>query len=420
MNTKQIVRVLYLAYSAYVVMVVGSTTLTFSDVLPAVLILWLNYAFFGLGYSYRREDNGQTAQTRSYLINCRRTTLGAMVVLSILCSVMAAQYYTGQTPVTVFRSIMGRVSLYNGYQRHFRESVSGTALIARVPYILMAFYVKFLLFFSYSSELVSPRRLHRFHRVCLTLSAVSYLYFGVARGTSYEVFEIALLGIFVGLTRRIGERRKRWRVSTVCSVTLIAITALMFFNAGIKARGITFHPMISRDVSYDREGLLSVLCPSVAFLVARIYDYFGFGFYYVSMYVKEIWGRDLTSFSAGLLPFGMKTLGVSDIREQMRAVVDMGARWHPDVALLMWNLGFLGLSVFCFLLGMMAKYVRTVPNGGPATFVTSFLIVEEMLSLPVGNFITASSSSQLIVLSIVVFWLWMRARQGIRSRQATG
>jgi hypothetical protein len=97
-------------------------------------------------------------------------------------------------------------------------------------------------------------------------------------------------------------------------------------------------------VSYDREGLLSVLCPSVAFLVARIYDYFGFGFYYVSMYVKEIWGRDLTSFSAGLLPFGMKTLGVSDIREQMRAVVDMGARWHPDVALLMWNLGFLGLS----------------------------------------------------------------------------
>jgi len=96
----------------------------------------------------------------------------------------------------------------------------------------------------------------------------------------------------------------------------------------------------------------------------------------------------------------------SSLQEIMKELIDMGARWHPDIALFINNFGYIGLVLFCLFIGMFCRYISSAKKKDSIIYLTIFIILLQMISLPVGNFIASSSASILIV--VLLLYVWMR------------
>ena len=65
----------------------------------------------------------------------------------------------------------------------------------------------------------------------------------------------------------------------------------------------------------------------------------------------------------------------------------------------------IGLLLICFFLGFILRKMEFEGQNTPMSKLTRFIVLLQMVSLPVGNFVTASSSSRLIVLMIAFYWV---------------
>ena len=233
----------------------------------------------------------------------------------------------------------------------------------------MLFYVKFILFYSYASFLSSERRISRYQALYLIVVTMSHVYVGVARGTSFEFFELTVLILFVMLSRRRPEK-PLW-VSPIQWTKVLMVGSLMIlvFYTNLAARGGSFRFSLWRGAEYDPNGLLSIYGPPLAFLVLITSGYFGFGFFYLSAYVSRVWLASLDHFLAGMIPLGYRIVEARSIPEIMQSLVDMGPRWHPDTALIIDSV-VLGLLVLCFCMGVLVRFsisaaiiIHNVSNG---------------------------------------------------------
>jgi len=389
-------------------MVISSTNLTFSMILPSIMLMWINYLTFSLGYhlikgSRQLELNDQCSKT--WILKRKNFSLLLIATFSLLFSIAAARYYTGQTPITIIRNLSNGNPLYYEYYSYFSQQQRYIFSLEKIPFILMLFYVKFVLFYSYVSFFIVKNKTTKFEKFYLGLITLSHIYFGIARGTNFEFFELVMIIIFVILSRNNVRKIQIPLKQLSWVVILVSIMIFVFYNRVI-ARGISFSPYISRDVLYDPNGLLPLISPSLSFFTLIIYSYFGFGFFYMSKYISELWLSSFDNFIAGFLPFGFYAVKLNGIPSLMNNIVDMGARWHPDTIVLINNIGYLGLLLFCFGLGVFSKYIDNSKFERSIAYLTNFMILMQMISLPVGNFVIVSSASELIVVFLVIHWIW--------------
>ena len=82
----------------------------------------------------------------------------------------------------------------------------------------------------------------------------------------------------------------------------------------------------------------------------------------------------------------------------------MGVRWHPDLAMMTHYLGYVGVLMVCFGLGYFAKYISLRFPGDAMTSVSCFVILLQMVSFPVGQFVVVSSASLLTVMLLLFIW----------------
>jgi len=183
---------------------------------------------------------------------------------------------------------------------------------------------------------------------------------------------------------------------------------IYIFYSGISARGMDFNYHITRDIQYNPDAILSSLPNAFMPLLLTTFSYFGFGFFYTSRFVMDLWFSSIDYAIAGFIPFGAKAVGMSLVTTYMKETIDMGARWHPDVAVIIYNYGFIGLLAFGYILGAFSKNIYEYINdkSSAIVFVSGYCILLEMIALPVGNFILVSSSNKLIVLLLILIWVW--------------
>ncbi len=419
MSLLRMVRIVYLVYTLYVSLLMSSTTLEFCTIVPAVILMWVNYFTFHAGYIMR--TNGSTADTevirRTWVLSRRRLLLLVIAVLAILSSLVATKFYTGQTPLSLIKNLQADRSVYYMYQSHFREQEIDVFRLSKLPYVLMLFFIKVTFFYSFVSLLMGKERLSFFERAYLALVTSSYLYLGIARGTHIEFFELLIITLFVIFSRRKKAEKFGGKLGSLIKTLVLGWVMGMVYYGGVRARGVSFSHHISRDVRFDAGGLLPYISQSLASIILVFYGYFGFGFYYTSVFITDFWMVSGERFLAGLLPFGFRLMGEPDVRVSMKMLVDMGARWHPDVVLLIDCLGLFGLLAFSFLLGLFARSILRINALHGVVELTQFMILLQMISLPVGNFVWISSSNKLTVLCLVAFWV-LKLLTRVRARNS--
>jgi len=409
MKTIRILLFYYLLYSFFILIVVDITNLTLGDIAPGLFVLWLYYLLFSIGYKLFKKNKSNTysiaeIKHQIFNLNNKKLLMVILAILSILFAFMATYFYTGNLPINILKNIFLGSSFYNDYQKYFYEKELEIFSIKKIPFILMLFYIKFLLFYSYIYFLLYRKKIKSFQKIFLFCITFSYIYFGLARGTGIEIFEIMILFTYVFFKR---NYKRRLKLKNAINVIIVLIISFLFFVNQVRNRGIKVNNGFTDDLIYDANGIISKLIPNIFPLIATTYGYLGFGFYYLSEFIKKVWLYDSSSFIAGIFPFGFKLIGYSDIREVMRKIVYMGAKWHPDSALLIGNIGFLGLMIFCVLLGYISRNIFENKYNYNKVFMImiDFFILLQMVAMPVGNFIMISSVNKIIVLTLIIFWL---------------
>jgi hypothetical protein len=411
MNPKIIIRLFYIVYSLYILLVTNITSITFLAILPALVMLWINYGAFSMGYNTIKDRGDQEKVQGSWLIRQDRLSLCFISALSILFSLIAVKYYTGQTPMSVYNNLVQHKSLYNLYQAFFAINQRYILSIQKLPYVFMLFFIKWVLFYSYTSFLVAKERLCRFDAFYLLMITAPHIYTAIARGTNYEYFEILMLIIYAVFTK---ARKKNINIKSFAIIGILGCMMILVFSLGIRARGYYFNNYISDDVLFDSNSFLSKSLPLIAYIVGIMYGYFGHGFYYVANYINNIWFYSVSNFITGMLPSGFVITKGTQINSMVAQIIDVGVKWHPDTVNLINQLGYFFFIILFLILGMISKKISMSYKNSVA-YLTNFMIVLQMISLPVGNFVTASSASKLIVITLAFYWMWVIYYNKIRD-----
>lgn len=418
MSVPKIILVIYLVLTVYVLLIVGSTNLTLFEMTPAILMMWIYFSSFSSGYLLTKSSRNLERLTKSSEANNRssffeRTDLLLIILslVSVFFSVIAARYYTGQTPIVVFTNLVKGSSVYYEYQRYFAEAEIATFSLSKLPYVLMLFYVKFMLFYGYLKLLLVKEKCKMSEKLSLIILTISHVYFGIARGTNFEVFELFILIVFVVLSKFRGYSIKRSRVKQVIFIAVFGFILINVYYWSVTSRGVVFGYRITSEVWYNPEGVVSILFPALAAISTALFGYFGFGFFYLSKFVSDVWLLTPGSFLAGLVPKGFELSGMGSVGAIMKRTIDMGPRWHPDASVLINDFGLFGLVVFCFLLGFIAaRLVNNYSKRDSMRDLLLFLVVLQMVSLPIGNFVIVSSASKLILVFGILWFIWIRVK----------
>ncbi|MGB8600140.1 MAG: hypothetical protein WCE88_11715, partial [Burkholderiales bacterium] len=119
-----------------------------------------------------------------------------------------------------------------------------------------------------------------------------------------------------------------------------------------------------------------------------------------------VWMDSCGSFVNYLFPFS--SMSSNDIQTQICDVLlDCGAAWKPDVLKIIQNVGFLGLFFLIFFIGVSCRKLMVLIFRNPDLnqIVLIFYIFLLMISMPIGNFVTASSSNIILLLTALTFFV---------------
>jgi len=398
---------IYIVLTIYILLAISLTNLSIVDIIPAIIFIWILFSFFCLGFLLPKEKKYHLVTNSNYynwLILRNKKTLTLIILLSFTSSLLSSNFYTGQTVLSVMENLVNNVSLYSLYQDYFLQNNLAQFSIEKIPYIFLMFVNKFLLLYSFFSFVLLKNKLSLFDKFYLFLIFTSYIFFGLSRGTSFEFFESFLLIIILFSIRL---KSKKLKIKSFFVLASISALIIFIFNFGITSRGFAISKYISSEIYYEDNFFFSNF---IGNLIILFFGYFGFGFYYISKFLSNIWFSSFTNFFLGFFPLGIQSLTHSSISNQMTNLIDMGARWHPDSIGFMNNYGFIGIFVFLVFLGFFTRFLTwniTLHKYTLLSYISFYFILLQMVSLPIGNFIFTSSSNISLIVIISFFWIYI-------------
>ena len=410
MSILKIIKKVYVLYSILIILSMSCTSLNLMDVLPGLLIMWICFFMYFLGYISRKKYNiviFNNSFDNNWLIKGNKNKLFFIGLLSIISSILVVRFYTGQTPISVFRNLANGASLYSVYQNYFRENQIGVFSLTKIPFIGMQIFLKFILVYSYVSYGLFKSKIYLYEKFYLILITISIIFIGIARGTSFEFFELFILFLLITFFKFEKKKMTSKILKKYILIILLGGIMVFVFYYGITLREVKFDFKISNDIYYNPDGLLPRISNFLSIIIITLFGYFGFGFFYMSRYVRDIWFASIENFIAGFIPLGIRAFSSQSIRDQMRFLIDMGARWHPDIAGIIDLGGFIGLLMFSFSIGMFSRFLKNQSEAGKENilvYITYYFILLQMISLPIGNFIIASSANKFIVTILTIIW----------------
>jgi len=394
-------------YFFYTVLAFGAAINTSKALLSAgVLFLWLGFLFYHVGCHFYSNFSG-AIKPNLKLRKC--ISRGSLVVFSMLAfpaALYSAYFYTGLTPNVVLRGIADGVSNYNEYQRHFSEKEIGNFEFDKIPAILCFGYVKSILFYSILRVL--------FFRndgwpgyVSVFFVIASYFLFSLARGTSFEIFEISIV-IFFAIFLRTGKSLREIALGpSFLFLLVLGSGALVLYSYNISSRyGFSEVDLcINSDICYDEHEYLNLFSRELAILSAKLAGYFSFGILYISNLLANFWLVDFGNFFGILLP------GSFEYRQLCDVLLECAVSWVPDWERYIYIFGIPGFLIFMFFLGVATVFFYgEVLKKDCSGLVVLFFIFFLIISLPVGSFIFDSSSNLIALFFFFGAFLFKRVR----------
>ena len=412
---------MYLKYVKYyyisltIFALITPVTLGFIDFLPALVLMWMVYFIFSL--TIRCNMNKILLNVKPRILGKQSYSKVSLIIMiyAIIFVPLYIKFYTGANLVSSIASFLsfnalGSESTYGSYQTYFEDANLKEFTFAKLPYILGSGILKFLYWALFIRTLAFKRKATSIEYIAVFTVTILYVFSGMARGTSFENFEIIMLVIFTVLVREKLINDRNWFGSK--AQYLIAIFLLLggfyfIFSKSLRGTGdILAVERVTNEMVYNPDSFISVYTQKLSLALHGFNGYFLFGIYFSSVTMYAVWFSSFKGFLSILIPKGAYLFGIGESYNEIicSKVIDCGAAWSPDVTKLIDNLG---LILFTCLIVIVAKlslrFYNRMLNGSIISTVLLYVVVLFFFSLPVGNFVSASSSIIIaIVLSILV------------------
>lgn len=403
MDIKKLVFLFYMLYTVYSILMCGTTDLQIIYLFPALLLLWICYFTLSLSLGHGENiefesDNKSTSIScfGIYISNLKAIYLFLIGIISLMISFLCAKFYTGLTPAQVFDNLRSNNSNYISYQIYFQNSNIGVFSIQKIPYIILMglnniFYVYSLIIIS-----VQKTKIRFVQIIYLLMICVSHLYFGVARGTNYEAYQLFLILCFC-YNARLKVQHKKFKIGI--PLVLGFILVVIFFSV-LSSRGMDASYNIAEHIHYDENEIFSQLFPTISKYYVSLYSYLGFGIYYIATMINGVWFNSYIDMARGVIPFFNYSFSETSVDITNRLVV-IGVKWVPDAASIMNVVGVFGLIIVYYAIGKMLKQLYLNRSMDiELSVISSYIIFVFCVTIASGHFITFSSEQILIAYTI--------------------
>lgn len=410
------IKLFYIMYTIYTILVLLVSDYQITYALLGLTGMWLTYAFFWLGscsvnslhtYYAQGEDEknmfpfAKIAEWKNwqYILNA---------IVCWICAILSARYYTGQNFLSVIAGVISGGAVYREYQSYFANAGLATFTFAKIPYILMLTFVISMLFFGMIGITQSGKKIKFLQVLYLISVCLSQLYFGAARGTNFETYTVFILLAFCFLNRSEGGKERRLNYKAIAIVFILGLIMVFIYRTVISNRGVEFNNSICPEISYQSDRFLSIIFPTMTNIVLSVFSYLGYGIYEIGVTFYEIILQSPFSMLMGCIPTGFDLAYGQSLPLLLGDTIDLGARWVPDFVFLLNGLGMFFYYGVILIVGCYVARIRT--KGYPKLLVDLIyaIVFVEMLSIPVGNFLTASTPNELFVLAVILWYLKCR------------
>jgi len=264
----------------------------------------------------------------------------------------------------------------------------------------------FILKYNMISEIIRYGLIEHKRITTVFLSSIGYLYFCLARGTNLEIFEMLVVVFFVYSYAERRDRSKK-RGEQIFVILLALLCYVLFINR-ISQRGVSVHWEMDGFV-FGGDTYTNRLFPIVSSMVTFLYSYFGFGMIFFNKMICKMWSDHILH--SGLVPQGLLLITGQNLRTYMAPIISVNARFVPDVANLISSVGVVMTFFIVFSIGRLSNINNSFYRHRSllSYYIINYFVLLQMISLPVGNFVVASSSSILIVF-YAVLRDWLKGR----------
>lgn len=417
MDAKRLIFLFYMLYTFYSILMCGTTDLTIFYLIPALILIWFCYAT--LSYSIgKKEIKICNNESNNQLLKCfglsisQLKTIPLLLIgfISLISSFICAKYYTGLSPLQVINNILSNQSNYISYQIYFQKSNIGVFSIIKIPYILLMGLNNILYVYSLIILSMQKNKIRFDQFIYLILVSCAHLYFGVARGTNYEAYQLFLIVCFC-YTIRLNVKNQKFKIGVPLFLGLILV--FVFFSV-LDSRGIEANYTIAEHIHYDETEFFSSLFPNLSKYYVSLYSYLGFGIYYIATMINNVWFNTFSDSLRGIIPFINFGYNESSVEITNRLVV-IGVKWVPDAASILNAVGLFGLICMYYCVGKIYKKIddnNTI--GNELTAISSYLVFVFCVTIPSGHFITFSSEQILIAYTVYkVFIVQIKDRRKV-------
>lgn len=371
--------------------------------IPGILLMWFLYLVYSISFErkvyliYAGNSNSFVSSNPFYGI--------ALASIYIIFYPLYIRFYTGSDAVLLISNFLLGQSNYYSYQTHFLETELYRFTLKKLPYIIGHGILRMLYIIYVFKSLVYKKRFLAIDLILIFIMSVTILMVGLARGTSFEFFEIFIIIIFALIARKsIQGKRKLFSNLGLILIIAISMLVLSFFMYNLSIRMGPNYSLVNNP-DFDSESILFEISPALATAIFSLYGYFLFGIFFSSIIIFQLWFGSMLGFLSIFLPKGIELLNIdSDYRSFVSNYVDLGAKWNSDSMVLIESYGIIFTLVFVFLLGLTTKSIYKHRHFNVLALVLIFFMFYTMLSLPIGNFITASSANIISILGAIILF----------------
>lgn len=416
MKVIKAIRIFYIIYSFYTLFVMMVSNYQFTYAFIGLLFVWATFVAFKLGFISKscgitnELTNNEEEKYSQYSFPLSKISYWPAwkyilaFIASWISAIQTAKFYTGRNFALVIQGLLGGNSAYNSYQSYFLHNNIASFSITKIPYILMLAFLTIITIWSFVGILLSNEKIGIWRILYIIGIASAYAYFGVARGTNFETYILFILLAYC-LLQKIEHGLSIKNIKYFIFVFIAGIILIFVYRARIMDRGIEFENTICPEISFDSESFLAKQFPALVNIGLSLFGYLGYGIFCIGVTISDICFNSTSNIIGFFIPFGHRLFNDSTLSNSLAHTISMGAKWTPDFINFIDVTGIILYFIIIFFGGVFFRHSYKMKAPVLLRHIIGALLFVEMLSIPVGNFLVASTSNE-IMLAFTIVWVF--------------
>lgn len=389
--------------------------LSFIDFLPGLILMWFFYFLFFIGNKH--VVSNPKADPYFLVVKNKSKYIFLVALFYLLFYPIYIKFYTGSSVISAITASFNGVSNYELYQRNFADSNLSDFSLSKLPLIIGHGCLRFLFIVIVFRSIAYKEKMLLLEKISIFIMTISIVIVGLARGTSFELFELFIIFIFGYVSKRVLLKKgSLFPVKTIFRLFIIVFLLSSFFVYNINVRmGEAFDYLELSD--FDKNALIYSISKPLAVILYSLYGYFLFGLYFNSVAMVNLWFTSFSGFFSVFIPSGITIFGIeSDYRTYVSRFIDVGAMWHPDSIIYIESFGIIISIIIIYFIGRFSKRIYGSINNDIASLILLFFVFYIFISMPMGNFISSSSANKIVIVLAAICYKFKLLK--IESRES--